>query len=115
MRSILFTILISFLFTTNSEAISIAISPTIENPTEQETEKSLPWDIISISLGIIGLVLTFIPYLSIFGLLLCAIAILTGFIGRKKNIKKRLSNVGILLGSIGLIALITVIGLIRFF
>ena len=82
---------------------------------EQEAEKTLPWDKIATSAGAVGLIITFMPYLSLIGILLCGFAILAGIFGRKKKLNKWFSYLGILLGSIGLAALLGVIALITFF
>jgi len=87
----------------------------MEQSREQETENTLPWDIIATSTGAVGLIITFVPYLSLIGVLLCGFAIVAGIFGRKKKLNKRLSTLGILLGSLGLTALLVVIGLITFF
>ena len=82
---------------------------------EQEAKQTLPWDKLATSAGAVGLIITFVPYLSLFGILLCGFAIVTGIVGRKKKLNKRLSNLGICLGSLGLAALLGVIALIIFF
>ena len=82
---------------------------------EQEAEKTLPWDIIATSAGAVGLIITFVPYLSLIGIFLCAFAIVAGIFGHKKKLNKRLSNLGISLGSLGLAALLGVITLMTFF
>jgi len=87
----------------------------MEYTKEQETEKTLPWDTIATIAGAVGLILTFVPYWSLVGILLCGFAIVAGIVGRKKKLNKRLANLGILLGSLGLAALLGVIALMTFF
>ena len=82
---------------------------------EQEAEKTLAWDKMATSAGGVGLILTFVPYWSLIGILLCGFAILAGIFGRKKKRNKRLAILGILLGSLGLAALLGVIALMTFF
>ena len=81
----------------------------------QEVEKTLPWDKMATSAGAVGLIITFVPHWNLIGILLCGFAIVAGIFGRKKKLNKRLSNLGILLGSLGLAALLGVIALMTFF
>ena len=78
-------------------------------------EKTLPWDKIATSTGAVGLIITFVPYLSLIGIMLCSCAIVAGIFGHKKKLNKRFSNLGILLGIIGLATLLGVITLMTFF
>ena len=87
----------------------------MEQTKKQKAKKTLPWDIIATSAGAVGLISTFVPYWSLIGILLCGFAIVAGIFGRKKKLNKRLSMLGILLGSLGLAALLCVIVLMNFF
>ena len=87
---------------------------TMELTKKQEVEKTLPWDKLATSTGTVGLIITFVPYLSLIGILLCGFAIVAGIVGRKKKLNIRFSNLGICLGSVGLAALLVVIALITF-
>jgi hypothetical protein len=115
MKGLFLILFISTIVTTNSQAVSLTIQPTITYEIEQEEEKALPWGKIAASAGIVGVIMTFVPYLSIVGILLCGFALVAGIIGRKKRRNKRFATIGIWLGSLGLTAFLTVIGLIVFF
>lgn len=81
----------------------------------QHTEKNIQWDIISAASGASGLVLAFVPYLSILGIGLCVVALVLGIIAKRKKQRKRWYRIGIICGSLGIVALLGVLGLMTFF
>ena len=115
MKAMYFIFFLASLFITENKTIDTSMQPTIEQSNIEEDENTLPWHIIAAGSGLVGLIITFVPYLSLVGVLLCGFAIVAGIIGRRKKLNKRLSNLGILLGSLGLVVLLGVIGLVLFF
>lgn len=115
MKAMYLMFFIASLFITETKTTDISIQPNIEQSKVEEAENTLPWHLIAAGSGLVGLIITFVPYLSLTGVLLCGFAIVAGIIGRRKKLNKRLSNLGILLGSLGLVVLLGVIGLVLFF
>lgn len=109
----IFTLLL-FLSTTTIYSQSVIIMPNQPKQVETQT-RQIPWDIIATTTGAIGLVLTFIPYFSIIGLILSGIAIFAGIKSRRKKQKKILANLGIVLGGLSFLALFGVMALMAFF
>jgi hypothetical protein len=68
---------------------------------------------LPLGLGILGLALIFIPYISIIGLIAGVAAVITGFLFRKKYPKT--ARWGIWLGGICIVAFLAVLGLVLFF
>lgn len=75
---------------------------------EKSWEKWLP-----LGLGLVGLGLVFIPYLSLIGLLAGVLALISGLLLRKKYPKT--ARWGIWLGGFCVVAFLSVLGLILFF
>ncbi|NJN78494.1 MAG: hypothetical protein HC803_09355 [Saprospiraceae bacterium] len=84
---------------------SIDSSKTVE---KMDFKKWLP-----LGLGVLGIALIFIPYLSIIGLIAGVLAIVSGFLFRKKYPKT--ARWGIWLGGFCVVAFLGVLGLILFF
>jgi cytochrome bd-type quinol oxidase subunit 2 len=82
---------------------------------DQHTEKNIQWDIISAATGGAGLIMAFVPYLSILGIGLCVVGLVLGFIAKRKKQRKRWYRIGIFCGSLGIVALLGVLGLMAFF
>jgi len=90
--------------------------PSIIMPTStNQTEKKIQWDVISAATGASGLIMAFLPYVSIIGIGFCAIALVLGIIAKRKKQRKLWYRIGIICGSLGVVALLGVLGLMTFF
>ena len=105
-------VLFSLIMEVNS---SYATNPISVNEEHKTMDSELRWDIMSATSGIAGLVLIFMPYISIIGLLFCIASIVLGFKARKKKQKKLWIRLGFFSGGLGLLAFLGVLGLILFF
>lgn len=77
--------------------------------------KTIRYDYLSAGSGILGLVLAFMPFLSIVGVILGIAAIVFSIIAFRKKQKSRWLWLGLIAGSLTILAFLGVIGLVLFF
>ncbi|MFK7947386.1 MAG: hypothetical protein AB8G11_07350 [Saprospiraceae bacterium] len=82
---------------------------------ENDEPKTIRYDYLSAGSGVLGLILAFIPFLSIIGILLGVAAVILGIIAFRKKQKSRWSWIGLIAGGLTILAFLGVIGLILFF
>lgn len=97
-----------FLFITLS-AFAVHSTPEItESP-------GIRFDLLALFAGIVGLLLLFLPYVSVAGLILCIAAIVLSIIAKKKNQRKLWRRLGWITGSIGVLSFLAVLALVTFY
>lgn len=109
-------LLLSLSMTLQMSAVSIAFKPMEQQTyTEQNDEKTIRYDYLSAGSGVLGLVLAFVPFLSIVGILLGLAAVVLSIIAFRKKQKSRWAWIGLITGSLTIAAFLGIIGLILFF
>ncbi len=94
---------------------SYGINPISENYELTSEASAFQWDLLAAISGIAGLLLIFLPYVSILGLLLCVLSFVFGIKARRKGGRKLWIWLGFVSGGLGLLAFLGVVGLILFF
>ena len=106
----LFLILFTLTFTQPTFAVQQELK--MESVSE---DNQFPVDKIAFLSGVTGLVLLFTPYVSFVGLILCLVAVILGILSRKTSRRKIWRRLAIITGSLGLVLLLGIVGLIAFF
>lgn len=78
-------------------------------------KQSIRWDYFSGISGAVGLIMAFIPYLSLFGVLSSTIAVGFSILAFQKKQKSPWVWLGLITSSLTLLALFIVLGLVIFF
>ncbi|MEM8887460.1 MAG: hypothetical protein AAGD28_05695 [Bacteroidota bacterium] len=85
------------------------------SPGSIQRRDNIPWDFLSAFTGILGLILSFIPYLSLGGIIMGLLAIFLGIKAFRSKQKKFLAGLGMLAGSLSILSLILILLLLIFF
>lgn len=75
----------------------------------------IPWAYLSAASGVVGLILAFVPYLSLLGILLGAAAVVFSLLAFRKKQRKRWAWLGMITGGLTVLAFVGVLGLLAFF
>jgi len=85
------------------------------SPGLTQNQDNIRWDYLSATIGILGLIFSFIPYLSLGGIVMGLSAIFLGIKAIKSKQNKFRAGLGILSGSLSILSLILVFVLLTSF
>ena len=91
------------------------VSFAIHSGTDAVESSAMRWDIVSLISGLVGFLLIFLPYFSVFGLILCLASIFFAFKAKKKNQRKLWRRLGWISGGIGILSFLAVLALVNFY
>ncbi|MEM7656410.1 MAG: hypothetical protein AAF399_09810 [Bacteroidota bacterium] len=84
-------------------------------PTTPEQTTNFRWDLLAAGSGVLGLVLAFVPVVSLIGVGLGIVAVGASILAFRKQQRKRWAWLGMITGGLTMLAFLSVIGLIAFF